>query len=231
MSALTYPTRLIDLPAVRTELAAYGLMGTGGSVVFLDLDRARTAYLRRQRAAVAAVAYALAEPMFANGRFPKLSLLDAVAFRPGMDATQLHTLAAVCGVDSLPPGFRFQAPFGEHAWDIVDRYELEALFLEAPSYSPRPSHRALRPRGFDWGAPGQAEIPGALTQWRRHYRALPLVRQIMASTLMTLYRGEVDRTWLKHVEKSWLVGDAIDTLRHADALQDWGRLVVLYPGW
>lgn len=228
---------LLALPAVRAELASYGLMPAGGSVVFSDLERARTAYLRRHKAAVAAVALALAEPMFSRGRFPKLTLVDAVAYRPGMDETLLQTLAAVCGVESLPAGYRYQVPFGEHAWDVVERYELDALFLEAPSFSPRPSHLALRPRGFDWGSPARNEIPGALTQWRRLYRTLPRARQVMAATLMTLYRGEADRIWLKPMDKSLLVADAICALRDCDtqpegiALRDWGRLVALYPGW
>ena len=53
----------------------------------------------------------------------------------------------------------------------------------------------------------------------------------MVVTIITLYRGERDKTWLARMPSTWLAADAVAALQEAGALRDWGRLVGLYPGW
>ena len=70
-----------------------------------------------------------------------------------------------------------------------------------------------------------------MAKWRRAYKALPPARQMMVATIITLYRGEPDKTWLARLPSTWHAADAIAALQEALALRDWGRLVALYPGW
>jgi hypothetical protein len=71
-----------------------------------------------------------------------------------------------------------------------------------------------------------------MREWRRRYKALPTLRQMMVATIIWLYRGGADKTWLARLPSTWHAADAVATLQGADgALRDWGRLVALYPGW
>ena len=54
---------------------------------------------------------------------------------------------------------------------------------------------------------------------------------MMVATIITLYRGEPDKTWLSRLPNTWHAADAVAVLLEAGALRDWGRLVALYPGW
>jgi hypothetical protein len=72
---------------------------------------------------------------------------------------------------------------------------------------------------------------GAVARWRATYRALPEPHQIIAATIIWLYRGGPDTVWLRRVAVAWPAADAIALLRAADALADWGLLIALFPGW
>jgi hypothetical protein len=91
-------------------------------------------------------------------------------------------------------------------------------------------HRAIRPAAVDLVR--DEFIDAELKAWRRDYRALPAHQQMLLATIICLYRGEDDdNAWLKGLPKRWHIADAVSTLRSADALADWGRLIALYPGW
>jgi hypothetical protein len=88
----------------------------------------------------------------------------------------------------------------------------------------------IRPRGVDYRT-DQVDA-AAMTDWRRAYKTLPPARQMIVATIICLYRGGADKTWLARLPHTWYAADAIAALQGADgALRDWGRLVVLYPGW
>ena len=70
-----------------------------------------------------------------------------------------------------------------------------------------------------------------MAEWRRAYKALPPVRQMMVATIIWLYRGEPDKTWLARLPSTWHAADAVAALVEAGALRDWSRFVALYPGW
>ena len=87
----------------------------------------------------------------------------------------------------------------------------------------------VRPRGIDWRT--EQVDADEMREWRRRYKALPPVGQMIVVTIITLYRGERDKTWLARLPSTWLAADAVAALLEAGALRDWGRLVALYPGW
>jgi hypothetical protein len=146
-----------------------------------------------------------------------------------MDGAEKRALAAVCGasVEGPPEGSGRPRAFAAHLLDVIARYELDAFFLRDPSRSINGID--VRPGGIDRRT--DAVDPKAMAEWRRAFKALPPARQMMVATIITLYRGEPDKTWLSRLPNTWHAADAVAALLEAGALRDWGRLVALYPGW
>jgi hypothetical protein len=211
-------------------LGSFGMeLSAGGLVVMTDFVKAENAYIHHSTVPVAVVAMAIASPVFARGRFPKLRLVNVVAKAPAMDGREMRALAAVCGasLEGLPDGSGRSPTFAAHLLDVIARYELDALFTREPD-------RAIngidvRPRGINWRTEQVDTV--AMAEWRRAYKALPAARQMLVATIITLYSSEPDKTWLARLPSTWHAADAVAALLAAGALRDWVRLVALYPGW
>ena len=56
---------------------------------------------------------------------------------------------------------------------------------------------------------------------------------MLIATILWLYTDEktVKRFWLQRLPCNWHAADAVNTLKHNDALRDWAQLVALYSGW
>jgi len=74
---------------------------------------------------------------------------------------------------------------------VISRYSLTGLFRDVDH---GPHHHAIKPSGYDDDA--DAVSPKAMAQWRATYRALPEPHQIIAATIIWLYRGGPDTVWL-----------------------------------
>ncbi len=209
------------------RLDEFGLMlAPGGVVVMSDITRAETASAHHARLPVALVGFAAVSPAFARGRFPETRLMDVVIKRPAMDEPDAALLAALCGGHAAPPFWSRPEPFNRHLIAVIERHGLEALF----DTDARPIQGiTVRPRAVDWRQ--DAVIEAEMAAWRAAYRALAPARQIMAATILWLYRGDADETWLVDVPCAWHAADAVAALRNGGALVEWGRLVALYPGW
>lgn len=70
-----------------------------------------------------------------------------------------------------------------------------------------------------------------MEQWRADYRHMPEERQMMAASIVWLYRAGKDNVWLRRVPCTWHAADAIVCLEAVGAFEDWARLYALYPGW
>jgi len=146
-----------------------------------------------------------------------------------MDGREMHALATVCGanIDSLPEGSGRAPAFAAHLVDVIARYELGGFFLRDPSQSINGID--VRPRGVNYRT--NQVVATEMAEWRRSYKALPPARQMMVATIIWLYRGGPDKTWLFRVPSTWHAADAIAALQEALTLRDWGRMLALYPGW
>jgi hypothetical protein len=221
----------IDAPSgITSLLESFGIeLSAGGLVVMIDFAKAENAYIHHSSVPVAVVAMAIASPTFARGRFPKLRLVDVVAKAPSMDGREQRALAAVCGANiaGLNPRVGRAPAFAAHLLDVIARHELDAFFLRDVRLSINGID--VRPRGVDYRT--SKVDKEVMTEWRRRYKALPPARQMMVATIITLYRGEPDKTWLSRLPNTWHAADAVAALQEAGLLRDWGRLVALYPGW
>jgi len=218
---------------IASLLESFGIeLLAGGLVVMTDFDKAAGAYIHHSAVPVAVVAMAIASPVFARGRFPKVRLVDVVAKAPSMDGREQRALAAVCGanIDSLPDGSSRAPLFAAHLLDVIARYELDAFFLRDARLSINGID--VRPRGVDHFNYRTDQLDdAAMADWRRAYKALQPARQMLVATIIWLYRGGPDKIWLARLPSAWHAADAVAALRNAEALRDWGRLVALYPGW
>jgi hypothetical protein len=102
-----------------------------------------------------------------------------VAKAPSMDGAETRALAAVCGasVEGLPEGSGRAPAFAAHLVDVIARYQLDAFFTRDPSRSINGID--VRPGGVDRRT--DAVDPKAMTEWRRAFKALPAVRQMMVA--------------------------------------------------
>lgn len=217
-------------------LAEFGVeMAPGGFPVMADIRKAETCYIHHSRMPVALTAFALISPSFAKGRFPTNKLVDVVCKRWQMDPAEVVTLTTLCGQpvdgDFWTDNQVQRELFIAHLEDIVARYELYALYAHG-----RPAQGiTLKPRGADLDDESEEtkqQFARTVTEWRKAYSGLPAHKQLLSASLMWLYRGDPDKTWLSRVgAHTWHAADAIPEMRAAGILEDWAKLIALYPGW
>lgn len=221
-------------PDVAEMLDNLGLAMGAQQVELVDFKQAEQCYVHHTKVPVAIAGYTLVSPAFARGRFPRFSFIDLMQKRPSMDENEACAVAAICGAEVTPPFWGNPQPFGEHLWDVIDRYELGVFFERVGRrYGSEGGgeHYLMRPRGFDWNDPDEPEIPGGLKAWRSEYKKLPTVRQLMVASILQLYLQRDDRHWMVRVPKKWHAAEGIEALHANGALADWARLYALYPGW
>jgi hypothetical protein len=107
---------------------------------------------------------------------------------------------------------------------MIRRFELASLFGDD---GPGRRHHAIRPTGYDYHA--DQVNAGTMERWRASYRAMASARQMLAASIIWLYRGGKDNRWLRRVPCTH--GDAIAEMQSGAVLYDWSRLLALYPGW
>ncbi|WP_244970265.1 hypothetical protein [Pseudomonas lactis] len=161
---------------------------SSGIWAFTDVEVASHGHVHHSQQPVALAAYAAINPTFAAGRFPGYTLIELVEKVRCMDSTEDAALAMVC---QIPPPID-GAPdergkkFGEVAWHIVKKYELDACFTESRPWGIQEgSHYTMRPCGFDHDR--SEPDPEGLKVMRRAYRKMTDLQRVMVLTLLHLY--------------------------------------------
>lgn len=175
---------------------------------------------------LALIALALQSPEAARERYPDYRMTKLVASRLELDDADVERLAAILGIDLTNQLGDVPRPFDHHLRHVIARYDLGALFS---ADGPGTYHHAIRPTGYDFHY--DEVIPTGMEQWRADYRAMSDERQMLAASIIWLYRAGKDNRWLRRVPCTWQAADAIDHMRSAGVLADWARLFALYPGW
>lgn len=168
----------------------------------------------------------LRSPNTAKVRFPGYRLTRLVTARLDLGPDDLSPFADILGVDVLRAAPDVLEPFNAHLRWIIARYGLQTLFGDDRQ---SPHHHAIRPTGYDFER--DEVIPVGMEKWRATFRDLPTERQMLAASIIWLYRAGKDNAWLRRVPCTWHATDAISCMRATLVLQDWARLLALYPGW
>lgn len=168
----------------------------------------------------------LRSPLDAKARYPNYRLTQLVSSRLDLDDTDLARLSNILRLDLLHAVPDVLEPFNDHLRLMIVRYGLETLFVDDRQ---TPYHHAIRPTGYDFDR--DEIIPTGMEKWRADYRALPEERQMLAASIVWLYRAGKDNAWLRRVPCTWHATDGVMRMRATKVLEDWARLFALYPGW
>jgi hypothetical protein len=90
-------------------------------------------------------------------------------------------------------------------------------------------HRSIIPAAYNERT-GEV-YPVEMAKWRADFRAMAPECQMMAATIIWLYRAGSDSIWLRRVPSSWRAVEALRYMRDADVLGLWLNLITNYPGW
>jgi hypothetical protein len=172
------------------------------------------------------ISLALRSVAAAKERFPDYRLTRLVSARLELDEPDVAKLPDVFGADVLRPAKDVLRPFDHHLRYVIIRYRLEALFCDDGH---APYHHAIRPTGYDFYR--DEVIPTGMEKWRADYRGMPTELQMLAASIIWLYRAGKDNVWLRRVPCTWHAADAIACMNATGVLRDWARLYALYPGW
>jgi hypothetical protein len=175
---------------------------------------------------LASVALALRWPDRAQQRFPGYRLAHLVAARIDMDAIEIERLGRLLGLSLGAPQEEMPRLFDEQLRRVIDGHSLGVLFA---AHGSGPRHHAIRPTGYDFDA--DEVIAADMERWRAHYRAMPGERQMLAASIIWLFRAGADNRWLRRVPVTWHAAVALHSMKRAGVLEDWARLFALYPGW
>lgn len=154
----------------------------------------------------------------------EIRLEDLVAGLLDMDAQEAEL------VDSMlhPPSPFQRTPESFHAalQEAIRELRLFPLFARTRDGV---WHRSLCPAAYDELT--GLHHPGEMARWRADYRSMAPERQMVAATLVWLYRGGADSIWLRRVPCTWRASEALHYMRDAGCLGIWLRLIARYPGW
>jgi hypothetical protein len=90
-------------------------------------------------------------------------------------------------------------------------------------------HRSIVPAAYNEHT---GEIyPTEMAEWRADFRAMAPECQMVAATIVWLYRAGSDSIWLRRVPSAWRAVEALRYMRDADVLDLWLNLIVNYTGW
>lgn len=162
----------------------------------------------------------------AKEHFSDYRLTRLVVARFDLDEHDLMQFSGLVGDEGLRPAADVPRPFNAHLRNVIARYGLGALFSDD---GPGLHHHAIRPTGYDFIR--DEVIPRDMERWRADYRDMPDERQMLAASIVWLYRAGKDNVWLRRVPCTWHAADAISCMNAAGVFRDWARLFALYPGW
>ncbi|ABB08514.1 hypothetical protein [Burkholderia lata] len=139
-----------------------------------------------------------------------------------MEAERLEVLSG--GKSTVP--FRTPRRFHETLVWAIGELQLSQFFCSSTQGH---DHRSICPSAYDERR-GQHH-PGEMAAWRANFRALSPERQMIAATIVWLYRSGPDSIWLRRVPCNWRAIDALRYMADAGCLAIWLRLIARFPGW
>ncbi|AXF22773.1 hypothetical protein CUJ89_19910 [Burkholderia pyrrocinia] len=148
-----------------------------------------------------------------------------VAVSLDLDDHEALSLEALAG-GTYVQAMRTPAHFLTVLKQAISELRLSRLFC---SSSQGAFHRGICPAAYDERA-GQHH-PGEMAEWRATFRAMAPEQQMMAATIVWMYRSGADSIWLRRVPCTWRANEALRYMRDAGCLAIWIRLIARFPGW
>ena len=158
-------------------------------------------------------------------RFESVKLDQLVLQCLDMTPFEAEILAKVFGEKPCKP-LRTAESFYKNLQIAINECHLGALFAPVDGAN---WHRSIVPGAYNERT-GQV-YPDEMAKWRADFRAMAPECQMMAATIVWLYRAGSDSIWLRRVPTSWRAVEALRYMRDADVLDLWVNMITTYPGW
>lgn len=146
-----------------------------------------------------------------------LSLLD-------MDSDDAAHLDSLLGSDE--PFERSPQSYNEVLQQALRQLRLFKLFTR--TYDGE-HHRSFCPSAYNERT-GE-HYPEEMARWRADFRAMSPEQQMVATTIVWMYRAGPDSIWLRRVPCTWKASEALHYMHDTGCLSLWLQLVSRYPGW
>jgi hypothetical protein len=169
---------------------------------------------------------ALASPEEAHDRYPGYRLTRLVVARFDMNDAEALAFARLTGHTENRDLRTGPRAFDDHLRAVIGQFGLTPLFTDD---GPGLHHHAIRPKGYDYYVDQVDAV--AMERWRADYRGMRAERQMLAASIVWLYRGGKDNRWLRRVLCTWHAAGAVAEMHQRGVLGAWGTLIALYPGW
>jgi hypothetical protein len=175
--------------------------------------------------ALALVSAATTSGQDVGHRFREVRLSTLVARLLDMDAVESGRLHVLVTGEHRPID-RTPAAFYNVLQQTLLRYRLHAFFCNDAAGE---HHRSVVPSAYNERT---GEVVGTeMARWRENFRALAPEKQMIVATIIWLYQGGPDSTWLRRVPCTWRAIEALQYLHDSGDLKAWVGLLVTYPGW
>lgn len=142
--------------------------------------------------------------------------------------SQRHDEAAAWAMAGAEPGRFERSAFAFHAelMRAIRSLGLHRLFCGSVAGD---HHRGICPTAHDERT-GEIDAQER-ARWRADFRALAPERQMVAATIVWLYRSGPGTIWLRRVPCTWLAVEALRYMQDAGCVSLRLRLVCACPGW
>lgn len=196
-----------------------------------EIDQSeRSEYCHRtcalQSAPIVVLNLSLSDPKRAKTDYSNYRLAQFVTSRIDMEQDEILALIVLTGAALSQASIAGAREFEQHLRMIITRYGFSPLFQDD---GPGRFHHAIRPTGYDYHTDKVHAL--GMRNWRAFYRGMSSERQMLAASILWLYRGRKDNRWLRRVPCTWNAPEGIHQLASTGLLSDWGLLIALYPGW
>lgn len=173
---------------------------------------------------VSAIRHGLLPPESVSARLEGLKLESLVLGLLDLDESEATQIESLSGSEARPN--RCPEDFYETLQRTIRQLRLFSLFGRTHDGE---YHRSIGPAAYN--EPTDKRYPEDMARWRANFRGMTPEQQMMAATIIWLYRGGADSIWLRRVPCTWKATEALHYMQDAGCLALWLQLIARYPGW
>lgn len=211
-------------PPIVTTLRTLGMQRLASGLTLIDAEALDRIDDTSPLSDLALMVSALHSPAV-NATRQSVRLSEVVRRSLDMDMEEASVARALADPSSAPME-RTAVAFHRVLLETLCQLRLHRLFCGSTAGE---HHRSVCPTAYDERT-GDIHAEG-MAQWRADFRGMSTEQQMVAATIVWLYRSGPDSTWLRRVPCTWGAVDALRHLRDTGCVSLWLQLIVTYPGW
>lgn len=159
-----------------------------------------------------------------TSRLDEMRLEDLVLGLLDLDPDEAAQMESLSGSEA--PFERCPESFYETLQQAIRQLRLFGLFARTHDGE---YHRSVCPAAYNERT-GE-HYAEEMARWRADFRAMTPEQQMVATTIVWMYRTGPDSIWLRRVPCTWKASEALHYMHDTGCLAVWLQLVARYPGW